>query len=62
MAAPRSLANIVFSMEGSFSNIDVCNLNTIGVASMIDENGASTASSSDNVNVFGDGITFFTSN
>jgi hypothetical protein len=49
-------------MEGSFSNVDVYNLNTIGVASMIDENGASLATSSDNVNVYGDGISFFKSN
>jgi len=61
--APRSLAKIVylFSMEDSFSNIDVYNLNTIGVASMIDENGASLASYSNNVNVYGDGITLFKS-
>lgn len=44
-------------MEGSFSNIDVHNLNTIGVASMADENGASIATYSDNVNVYVDGIT-----
>jgi glucan 1,3-beta-glucosidase len=49
-------------MEGSFSNIGVYNLNTIGVAGMIDENGASIATYSDNVNVYGDGITFFKSN
>jgi hypothetical protein len=40
----------------------VYNLNTIGVVSMIDENGNSLAKSSDNVNMYGDGITFFKSN
>jgi hypothetical protein len=49
-------------MEGSFSNIDVYNLNMIGVVSMADENGAPIATSPDNVNIYGDGITFFKSN
>lgn len=45
-------------MEGSFSTIDVYNLNMSGVSSVIDENRASLASSSDNVNVYEGGITF----
>ena len=52
----------IFDIEGSSSNIDVYNLNTIGTAIMIDRNGQSLAKAADNVNVFPDNIALFRSN
>ena len=49
----------IFSLEGSLSNVDVYNLNTIGATSMIDRDGVSLASYADNVNVFPDTIALF---
>ncbi|KAI0601014.1 pectate lyase superfamily protein-domain-containing protein [Biscogniauxia sp. FL1348] len=42
----------IVSIEGSTSNINIYALNTIGSLSMLDKDGASVASWSDNVNVF----------
>jgi glucan 1,3-beta-glucosidase len=49
------------SLEGNISNINIYNLNTIGSLSMINRNGASLASWSDNVNTFAANIAVFTS-
>lgn len=53
---------MIFDIEGSCSNVDVYNLNTIGATSMINRNGQSLASFADNVNVFPDTIALFRSN
>ncbi|KAH9885496.1 pectate lyase superfamily protein-domain-containing protein [Xylariomycetidae sp. FL2044] len=42
----------IVSIEGSTSNVNIYGLNTIGSLSMIDKDGTSLASWSDNVNVF----------
>jgi glucan 1,3-beta-glucosidase len=49
----------ILSLEGTLSNIDIYNLNTIGATSMIDRDGASLASYADNVNVVPDTIALF---
>lgn len=50
----------IFSIEGKkASNINVYNLNTVGAISMIDLNGVSVATYSDNVDVFPDNIAVF---
>ena len=49
----------IFSIEGSSSNINIYNLNTIGSASMIDRDGLSLAFAGDNRNVFPDNIALF---
>ncbi len=53
---------MIFDIEGSCSNVDVYNLNTIGATSMINRNGQSLANYADNVNVFPDTIALFRSN
>jgi glucan 1,3-beta-glucosidase len=53
---------MIFDIEGSCSNVDVYNLNTIGSTSMINRDGQSLARFSDNVNVFPDTIALFRSN
>jgi hypothetical protein len=55
-------ASSIVSLEGSFSNVDIYNWNTIGGTSMVDVNRASLAAWSDNVSVFNDGIALFRSN
>lgn len=52
---------MIFDIEGSSSNIDVYNLNTVGSTSMVNRNGRSLASYADNVNVFPDTIALFRS-
>ena len=49
----------IFDIEGSSSNINVYNLNTVGSTSLINKNGKSLASYADNVNVFPDTIALF---
>ncbi len=50
----------IFSIEGKkTSNINVYNLNTVGAISMIDLDGVSVATYSDNVDVFPDNIAVF---
>jgi glucan 1,3-beta-glucosidase len=56
MCQPR-----ILSLEGTLSNIDIYNLNTVGATSMINRDGASLASYADNVNVFPDTIALFRS-
>ncbi|KAG7006511.1 glucan 1,3-beta-glucosidase [Physcia stellaris] len=51
----------IFSIEGSSSNINIYNLNTIGAASMVDRDGNFLARAGDNVNVFPDTIALFRS-
>ena len=48
-------------MEGSGSDVDVYNLNTVGSQSMIARDGTSLAGFADNVNAFPDTIALFTS-
>lgn len=48
-----------FSIEGTVSNIDVYNLNTVGTHEMITLNGDDIASYSDNLDGFVDTIALF---
>jgi glucan 1,3-beta-glucosidase len=49
----------ISSLEGSLSDIDIYNVNTVGATSMINRDGLSLASYADNVNVFPDTIALF---
>ncbi|KAL8829346.1 MAG: hypothetical protein Q9170_006207 [Blastenia crenularia] len=50
----------LLSIEGPLTqNVGIYNLNTVGVSSMMDIDGKSTATASDNVNVFPDSIAVF---
>lgn len=49
----------IFSLEGTLSNIDMYNLNTVGATSMINRDGSGLATYADNVNVFTDTIALF---
>ncbi|KAI0129504.1 pectate lyase superfamily protein-domain-containing protein [Xylariales sp. AK1849] len=51
----------IVSLEGSISNVNIYNLNTIGSLSMINRDGTSLASWSDNVNTFASNIAVFKS-
>lgn len=51
----------IVSLEGNITNVNIYNLNTIGSLSMIDRDGSSLASWSDNVNTFAANIAVFTS-
>jgi glucan 1,3-beta-glucosidase len=46
----------ILSFEGTLSNVDIYNLNTVGATSMIDRDGVSLASYADNVSGFEDTI------
>ncbi|KAI6371097.1 hypothetical protein MCOR25_004031 [Pyricularia grisea] len=52
----------IVDLQGSLSNINIYNLNTIGSLSMIDRDGRSLASWSDNVNVYPQTIAMFRTN
>ncbi|KAI1881109.1 hypothetical protein JX265_001349 [Neoarthrinium moseri] len=51
----------IVSLEGTISNVNIYNLNTIGSLSMINRDGTSLASWSDNVNTFAANIAVFKS-
>jgi len=51
----------IVDLEGSLSNVNIYNLNTIGSQSMITMSGSSLASWSDNANVYPDTIALFRS-
>ncbi|KJR83277.1 glucan 1,3-beta-glucosidase [Sporothrix schenckii 1099-18] len=57
----RSCQARITSIEGSSPAVNIYNLNTIGVASMLDRDGASLASAADNKNVYPDTIALFQS-
>lgn len=59
MGGPENCQNNIFSLEGSISNVNVYNLNTVGTVNMITQNGNTLATYSDNVNVFPDTIALF---
>lgn len=58
---PENCQDYILSLEGSYSDINIYNLNTVGSESMVTESGKSLASYSDNVNVFPDTIALFRS-
>jgi glucan 1,3-beta-glucosidase len=61
IAAGETCQSRIVSLEGTNSNVDIYNLNTIGSLSMIDINGVSNAKWSDNVNTFAANIAVFAS-
>jgi len=61
VSAGESCQSRIASLEGTISNVNIYNLNTIGSQSMMTRNGQSLASWSDNVNVFPDTIALFKS-
>ncbi|KAH1485595.1 hypothetical protein KXX42_006724, partial [Aspergillus fumigatus] len=56
----QNCQNSIFSIEGD-SAITVYNLNTLGTRSMVDRDGQSLASFSDNISVFTNNIVLFRS-
>jgi glucan 1,3-beta-glucosidase len=52
----------IFSIEGTSTNVDVYNLNTVGATQMVTKDGKSVATFSDNVNVYPDTIAYYKSN
>ena len=49
----------IFSLEGTLSNIDLYNLNTVGATSIVNQDGVSLASYANNLNAFADSIALF---
>ncbi|KAJ5379950.1 uncharacterized protein N7496_002378 [Penicillium cataractarum] len=56
---PQNCQNSIFSIEGA-SEISVYNLNVLGSKSLVDQDGKSLASYSDNIGVFTNNIAYFT--
>lgn len=61
ISAGETCQSRIVSLEGTISNVNIYNLNTIGSISMINRDGASLASWSDNVNTFAANIAVFKS-
>lgn len=61
IAAGETCQSRIVSLEGTISNVNIYNLNTIGSLSMINRDGTSLASWSDNVNTFAANIAVFKS-
>ncbi|KAK6210577.1 hypothetical protein LQW54_006060 [Pestalotiopsis sp. IQ-011] len=61
VAAGETCQSRIVSLEGTISNVNIYNLNTIGSLSMINRDGTSLASWSDNVNTFAANIAVFKS-
>ena len=57
----KQLTTNIFSLEGSYSNVNIFCLSTVGTTNMITINGATDASYSANVNVYPDTIALFQS-
>jgi glucan 1,3-beta-glucosidase len=55
---PQNCQNSIFSIEGQ-SAISVYNLNVLGSKSLVDQDGKSLASYSDNIGVFTNNIAYF---
>jgi glucan 1,3-beta-glucosidase len=51
----------IFSVEGTASNVNVYNLNTVGATQMVTRDGKSVALYSDNANVYPDTIAYYKS-
>ncbi|TLD28496.1 hypothetical protein PspLS_03645 [Pyricularia sp. CBS 133598] len=62
VAAGEDCQSRIVELQGSLSNINIYNLNTIGSLSMIDRDGTSLARWSDNINVFPQTIAMFRAN
>jgi hypothetical protein len=58
---PENCQDNIFSLEGSYSNVNIYCLSTVGTTNMITINGATDASYSANVNVYPDTIALFQS-
>lgn len=57
--AGESCQQRIISLEGNVSNMNVYNLNTLGVQGMVYKDGTKLASYSDNINVYVDTIALF---
>jgi glucan 1,3-beta-glucosidase len=58
-AGPENCQNSIVSLEGSYSNINIYCLNTVGSLSLLDESGQAKIPFGDNKNVYNDLVALF---